>query len=111
MHHASAAQATLLQAVANGPDFRWWRHAELGRAAVPDLLQRHSHAIVPRQAGGPKRLTLNQIAVGPCFFKQPQRVSDAIGVDHVAPYDAVTTTALHSLPPLRRYACGVVASK
>jgi hypothetical protein len=28
-----------------------------------------------------------------------------------SPYDAVTTTALHSRPPLRRYACGMVASK
>jgi hypothetical protein len=26
-------------------------------------------------------------------------------------YEAVTTTALHGRPPLRRYACGTVASK
>ena len=29
----------------------------------------------------------------------------------LAPYEAVTTTALHSRRPLRRYACGIVASK
>jgi hypothetical protein len=29
----------------------------------------------------------------------------------VRPYGAVTTTALHKRPPLRRYACGIVESK
>jgi hypothetical protein len=62
-------------------------------------------------------------------MQTPRRVLNLMRMGHCAPkgttfwwqslvrtdadcrYEAVTTTALHSRPPLRRYACGTVASK
>src|SRR5688500_18957999 len=40
-----------------------------------------------------------------------RRAAQAASVSPVPSYGAVTTTALHSRPPLRRYACGMVESK
>jgi len=44
-------------------------------------------------------------------FVRRRRAAQATSPAPVSPYEAVTTTALHSLPPLRRYAWGMVASK